>query len=176
MLRIFSSKKVITPGSFNSADGHYAVKCNVKANDGQLYFLEKQLLFVSRQPIVISLSEIHSVVFARVGGALPSARTFDLNIRMKGSADHATVFSALSRDEQEPIQTFLKNHKVRVKNEMEEIAAAEIEALGDDDSDDDDAMSVDSDRPRASAAKAAASGDEDEDSEGSSLASLTLAR
>jgi len=193
----------------NSHDGQAAVKCNLKANEGQLYFLEKALLFISKQPTLVMFSEISAVVLARyafsssssvvihpklklitirghsVGGALPSARTFDLNIRLKDSLSGNPIFSALNKEELTSITEFLSMKKIKVKNEMEELAAAEAEALGGalmDDSDDDDAMSVDSDeedkpKKRASAkdakgvnkAAAAQMGpDEDEDSEGTS--------
>ncbi|GAA5841007.1 hypothetical protein JCM5353_004872 [Sporobolomyces roseus] len=182
LFRVLTEKRVTTPGNYQSHDGQAAVKCNLKANEGQLYFLEKALLFISKQPTLVMFSEISAVVLARVGGALPSARTFDLNIRLKDSLSGNPIFSALNKEELTSITEFLGMKKIKVKNEMEELAAAEAEALGGalmDDSDDDDAMSVDSDeedkpKKRASAkdakgvnkAAAAQMGpDEDEDSE-----------
>ncbi|GAA5929678.1 hypothetical protein JCM3775_006519 [Rhodotorula graminis] len=167
LFRVLTEKKVITPGNFLSHDNHAAVKCNLKANEGQLYFLEKQLLFISKQPTLVSFSEISAVVLARVGGALPSARTFDLAIRLKDSTSSAPlVFSALSKEELSNITDFLQTKKIKVKNEMDELAAAEAEALGaavmESDSDD-DAMSVDEDKPvRRPGADAM---DEDDESE-----------
>lgn len=49
----------------HSHDGYSAVKCNLKANEGQLYFLEKQLLFISKQPTLVPHSDISAVIFAR---------------------------------------------------------------------------------------------------------------
>ncbi|BGP43577.1 FACT complex subunit [Rhodotorula kratochvilovae] len=166
LFRVLTQKKVITPGSFQSHEGHAAVKCNLKANEGQLYFLEKQLLFISKQPTLVSFSEISAVVLARVGGALPSARTFDLAIRLKdASSSQPLVFSALSKEELSNITDFLTLKKIKVKNEMDELAAAEAEALGaavsESSSDEDDAMSVDEDAPK----RALPGMDEDEDSE-----------
>ncbi|TNY23134.1 hypothetical protein DMC30DRAFT_450742 [Rhodotorula diobovata] len=182
LFRVLTQKKVITPGTFMSHDNHAAVKCNLKANEGQLYFLEKQLLFISKQPTLVSFSEISAVVLARVGGALPSARTFDLAIRLKDSSSSAPlVFSALSKEELTNITDFLTLKKIKVKNEMDELAAAEAEALGaaameSDSDDDDDAMSVDEDKPRARGAAAAGGDamDEDDESEGALLLSLPL--
>ncbi|GAA6017728.1 hypothetical protein JCM10207_000477 [Rhodosporidiobolus poonsookiae] len=177
LFRVLTQKKVITPGNFQSHDGQAAVKCNLKANEGQLYFLEKQLLFISKQPTLVSFSEISAVVLARVGGALPSARTFDLAIRLKDAASGSQplVFSALNKEELQNITDFLTMKKIKVKNEMEEMAAVEAEALGGASSDDDDAMSVDEDeddRPKRRAAGGAAAGgdmreEDDEDSEAS---------
>ncbi|GAA5833091.1 hypothetical protein JCM3766R1_001389 [Sporobolomyces carnicolor] len=177
LFRVLTGKRVITPGNYQSHEGQAAVKCNLKANEGQLYFLEKQLLFVSKQPTLVLFSEISAVILARVGGALPSARTFDLNIRLKDASSGNPVFSALNKEELTSITDFLAMKKIKVKNEMEELAAAEAEALGgalEDDSDE-DAMSVDSDddddRPKRKqgAGGAATIGqmnaDDDEDSE-----------
>ncbi|KAK4049309.1 FACT complex subunit [Microbotryomycetes sp. JL201] len=161
LFRVLTEKKIVTPGSFQSHDGQSAVKCNLKANEGHLYLLEKQLLFISKQPTLVPFSDIHSVIFARVGGALPSARTFDLAVRTKADSS-SIVFSALNKEELRAIEGFLTAKKLRVKNEMEELAAVEAAVLGDDDDDDDDDddMSVDED----SKAKTGLM-DEDEDSE-----------
>ncbi|KAM0755556.1 SSrecog-domain-containing protein [Meredithblackwellia eburnea MCA 4105] len=137
LFRVLAQKKVTTSGNFQSHEGQSAVKCNVKANEGQLYFLEKQLLFISKQPTLVLHSDIASVTFARVGGALISARTFDLSVRLKSDTDHSIIFSALNKEEQQAIDDFLRSKKIRVKNEMEELAAAEAAVLGDDDDDDD---------------------------------------
>jgi hypothetical protein len=129
-----------------------------------------------------SVADIFFLHFS-VGGALPSARTFDLNIRLKDSMSGNPVFSAVNKEELTSITEFLSMKKIKVKNEMEELAAAEAEALGGalaEDSDDDDAMSVDSDdddRPkkRQSAKQSGPTtlnqmaADDDEDSEGKSL-------
>ena len=161
--RVLTQKKVTTPGKYQSADGQSAVKCNVKANEGQLYLLEKQMLFISKQPVLVLFSEIAAVTFARVGGALPTARTFDLSIRLKASAGEApVVFSSLNKEELGPIEEFLRSKGIRVKNEMEELQQAEmamLNAAGSDD-DDDAAMSVDSDGD-----KGKIGGDMDDDSE-----------
>lgn len=83
-------------------------------------------------------------------------------MRLKGDTDHPIVFSALNKEELQSIDEFLRMKKVRVKNEMEELAAAEVAALGDDDDDDDDdAMDVDVAAPKGVLAE-----EDDEDSEG----------
>jgi hypothetical protein len=66
-LRGESTQKVLTfafPPA-HSHDGQAAVKCNLKANEGQLYFLERQLLFISKQPTLVSFNEISAIVLAR---------------------------------------------------------------------------------------------------------------
>ncbi|GAA5868438.1 hypothetical protein JCM3774_005379 [Rhodotorula dairenensis] len=179
LFRVLTQKKVVTPGSFQSHDGQAAVKCNLKANEGQLYFLERQLLFISKQPTLVSFNEISAIILARVGGALPSARTFDLSIRLKDSSAVAgggpLVFSAVSKEELQTITDFLSMKKIKLKNEMEELAQAEAAAL-DVSSDEDDAMASDDDdddesdggrsrRKKTTGAVDAMDLDEDEDSE-----------
>lgn len=103
-------------------------------------------------------TDISSVTFARsvactpfrsglirnknsVGGALPSARTFDLLIKLRSAATAENItFSAMQKEELEGIEDFLKMKKIRVKNEMEELAAAVDTALGQEDSDDEMAV------------------------------------
>lgn len=59
------SSLALTGSICRSHEGQAAVKCNLKANEGQLYFLEKQLLFVSKQPTLVLFSEISAVILAR---------------------------------------------------------------------------------------------------------------
>jgi len=132
-----AKKKIIFPQNFSSANGQAAVKCNMKANEGLLYFLDKYVLFISKQPILINLADLHSVKFARVGGALQSGRTFDLVITKKDEMD--LQFSSLSREEHPVIDTYFETKGKKIENEMnEDILSAAVAALSDDDDDDDD--------------------------------------
>ena len=66
---------------------------------------------------------------------MASAKTFDMRVVSKTEApDH--VFSAISKEEVEPISGFLQSKNVRLKNEMDE--AMEVDPITDDDIDDDD--------------------------------------
>jgi structure-specific recognition protein 1 len=144
----------------------------LKANEGHLYFLDKQLLFISKLPLLILFAEVSSVTFARSGGALPSSQKFDLVIKMKSTATTTenVMFTSVMKDELESIEEFLTMKKVRVKNEAEEVvAAAVVMALGSDDDEGDD------DSDAAPRGKKSAGGDlreeDDEDSEGTSSSS-----
>src|ERR1700730_4397819 len=53
--------------AFFSRDGHPGIKANLKATQGDLFMLEKYIFFVSKQPTLIELSDIHQCVFSRVG-------------------------------------------------------------------------------------------------------------
>ncbi|KAF8520735.1 SSrecog-domain-containing protein [Hysterangium stoloniferum] len=153
-----SGKKIIAASSsYESKNGLPGFKAHLKAVSGELYFLEKFFFFVSKQPTLIELSDIREVVFSRVGGALASARTFDLKIEQKVGPDY--TFTSIAREEHEGIETFLKAKKVRVSNEMgdgDAIMAAP------DDSSDDEMQSVASSGDEAPKPRL---GDNDEDSE-----------
>ncbi|KAH9454032.1 hypothetical protein Pst134EB_014128 [Puccinia striiformis f. sp. tritici] len=132
-----AKKKIIFPQNFTSSNGQTAVKCNMKANEGLLYFLEKYVLFISKQPILINLADLHSVKFARVGGALQSGRTFDLVITKKDEID--LQFSSLNREEHSVIESFFESKGKKIENEMnDDLLGAAVGPLSDDDDDDDD--------------------------------------
>ncbi|KNZ63247.1 hypothetical protein VP01_1168g3 [Puccinia sorghi] len=107
-----AKKKVIFPQNFSSANGQAAVKCNMKANEGLLYFLDKYVLFISKQPILINLADLHS----------------------KDEMD--LQFSSLSREEHPVIDTFFETKGKKIENEMnEDILNDESFHGGSDDSD-----------------------------------------
>ncbi|KAJ7758158.1 SSrecog-domain-containing protein [Mycena maculata] len=157
VFRALAKKKIIGSGSFQSRDGHPGIKVNLKAVQGDLFMLEKYIFFVSKQPVLIELSDIQQVVFSRVSQGTV-ARTFDLKIVTKSGPEY--MFVSINKEELEPTETYLKEKKIRIK-EIVPDAELVMAAVGDDD-DDDDMQSVDSDedkRPRIKSAK-----DDDEDS------------
>ncbi|KAJ6461995.1 SSrecog-domain-containing protein [Mycena vitilis] len=160
VFRALAKKKIIGSGSFQSRDGHPGIKVNLKAVQGDLFMLEKYIFFVSKQPVLIELSDIQQVVFSRVSQGTV-ARTFDLKIVTKSGPEY--MFVSINKEELEPTETYLKDKKIRIK-EIVPDAELVMAAVGDDD-DDDDMQSVDSDedkraRPRIKSAK----NDDDEDS------------
>lgn len=48
-----------------SAQGLNGIKANVKAIQGEVYFLDKGLLFIAKQPILIDFSKTESIAFSR---------------------------------------------------------------------------------------------------------------
>jgi structure-specific recognition protein 1 len=175
LFRVLSGQKLIAPGndSFESAtnSGNNCLKCNIKATDGLLYPLDKQLIWVSKQPIHIKYDEIHQVIFARVGGAVSSSKTFDLKVIQRSGPQH--VFQSLNREEHSALSKHFAARKVRVKNEMDEVETLK-DVLSDDD--DDEEMDDEEDTSRSKAKTSGGSSkrreaaadamDEDEDSEG----------
>ncbi|EPQ51062.1 SSrecog-domain-containing protein [Gloeophyllum trabeum ATCC 11539] len=115
VFRALSKKKIVGAGSFSSRDGHPGIKANLKAVQGDLFILEKYIFFVSKSPVLIELSDIHQVVFSRLGQGM-AARTFDIQIVTKSGPEY--TFTSINKEEHEPTETYLKDKKVRVKNEM----------------------------------------------------------
>lgn len=172
LFRVLSGQKLIAPGndSFESVtnSGNNCLKCNIKATEGLLYPLDKQLIWVSKQPIHIKYDDIHQVIFARVGGAVSSSKTFDLKVIQRSGPQH--VFQSLNREEHSALSKHFSARKVRVKNEMDE-----VEAMKDLMSEDEEDEEMDEDEEDASRAMAKSGSskqapadamDEDEDSEG----------
>lgn len=76
-----------------------------------------------------------------------------------------TVFSAISKEEVQPISAFLQSKNVRLKNEMDEVM--DIDPISDDDEEDDDvSIPSDDDRPKKGKDKkpARAAADDDDES------------
>ncbi|WFD00967.1 FACT complex subunit [Malassezia yamatoensis] len=148
LFRVLSHQKVNVPTGFTNSMGQESVRCNVKANDGTLYPLNKSLIWVSKQTILVPYSEIHQLVFSRVGGAIASAKTFDLRIETRHGGDH--TFQSIAREELDSLNNFFAERKLRIKNELADDSAAlkavddlldeddPVKALPDDDDDDDD--------------------------------------
>ena len=138
LFRVFSQQKVHVPTGFTNSTGQECVRCNVKANDGVLYPLNRGLIWVSKQPVLISYNDVHQFVFSRVGGAVASAKTFDMRVELSHGVDH--TFQSISREELDNLNHFFAERKLRVKNELTEeamgIKASVDELLGDDDDED----------------------------------------
>ncbi|KIK69671.1 hypothetical protein GYMLUDRAFT_34069 [Collybiopsis luxurians FD-317 M1] len=163
LFRALAQKKIIGSGSFQSRNGHPGIKANLKAIQGDLFMLEKYIFFVSKQPTLIELSDIHQAVFSRVGSSMgaAAARTFDLKIVTKSGPEY--TFSSINKEEHEPTESYLKDKKIRIKNEMVPDADLLMAAAVGDDDDDEDMASVVSDdsAPR----RKPAAGLDDDDSE-----------
>ncbi|EKM51652.1 uncharacterized protein PHACADRAFT_177070 [Phanerochaete carnosa HHB-10118-sp] len=159
VFRALSGRKIIGAGSFQSRDGHPALKANLKAVQGDLFLLEKYIFFVSKTPTLIDLSDIHQIVFSRLGAGVgaTAARTFDLKIVTKSGPEF--TFTSINKEEHEVTEEYLKEKKVKVKNEM-----MEGELIMGVDDDDDEMQSVVSDGEEAPKPRTGGL-DDDEDSE-----------
>ncbi|TIA71594.1 hypothetical protein E3P77_02172 [Wallemia ichthyophaga] len=159
VFRGLSGKDITTPKTFKSYNNQPAIKCNVKANQGDLYVMEKSLLFMTKQPIYIPFNDIQSAQFSRVGGAISSSRTFDLRVVQRSGTEN--VFSGINREEHEPLEEYLSSRKIKTKNSLNEnMIGAPLQAAVDSDSDMDDG-----DKSARKQPTATAGGGEDEESE-----------
>ncbi|KAK9811520.1 hypothetical protein WJX72_005220 [[Myrmecia] bisecta] len=116
-LRGLSSAKLTKPGAFRTADGvGYALRCSFKADDGYLYPLERAFFYVHKPPTLLVHDEIESVEFMRQGGGVlaASAKTFDLNIRLKNEQEY--LFRGIQKSEWTNLFNFIHAKKLRVEN------------------------------------------------------------
>ncbi|KAG9050103.1 FACT complex subunit [Tulasnella sp. UAMH 9824] len=134
VFRGLSGRKMIGLGSFASRDNQPGIKANMRAVTGELYFLEKSLIFVAKQATVIDYADIHQIVFSRSEHSIASARTFDIGVVTKCGPVSKVAFTSINKEEFEPVEDFLKAKKMRTKNEINVLA---FTALDDDDSDED---------------------------------------
>lgn len=128
--------------------------------------LEKYIFFVSKQPSLIELSDIHQVVFSRVGSSMgaAAARTFDLRIVTKSGPEY--TFSSINKEEHETTETYLKDKKIRIKNEMVPDADLLLAAAVDDDDDDMQSVSSENSVPRV---KIPRGSDDDSETDGKQI-------
>ena len=127
-----TGKRLIQPSSdFTSHHQMSGVKCSIKANEGHLFCLDRAFLFVPKPATYISFDHIASVTMSRVGGAVSASRTFDISVTLKnGAGEHQ--FSNINREEQQPLESFLKIKNIKTKNEMDGDGGMLAAALADD--------------------------------------------
>jgi len=126
--------------------------------------LEKYVFFVSKQPVLIELVDVHQVIFSRLGQGMgaSASRSFDLKITTKSGPEY--VFSSIIKEEKNGVEAYLTERKVRVKNEK--VPEEEIVMVGDDEEDEEMAsIASGSDADRAKPKKSAGA-DLDSEEEG----------
>jgi structure-specific recognition protein 1 len=119
--KVIAKKKVFIPGKFSNANQQSCVKCALRANEGLLYPLEKQFVFIHKPPILIRFNEVESVEFQRYAGGQGSTRNFDLSVTLKSSASLGTnqqeyIFSGIDRSDYSSLYNFLSGKNIRIKN------------------------------------------------------------
>lgn len=105
--------------------------------------LERYLFFVSKSPLLIDLNDIYQVIFSRVGAGTSGAagRTFDLKVTTKSGPEH--TFTSINKSEHEVTEAYLRDKRVKVKNEM--VPDADLLLAAVDDDDDEEMASISSD-------------------------------
>lgn len=127
--------------------------------------LEKYIFFVSKQPLLVALDDLHQVYFSRVGASMGAnaARTFDLRLVQQNGPEY--TFTSIQKEEKDAVENYLKDKKIKIKNEMVPDAQLITQADLDDDDDDMDSRSENSDKP----AKKANFDDDDSETDGASF-------
>ncbi|WBW72447.1 histone H2A-H2B chaperone, FACT complex subunit Pob3 [Schizosaccharomyces osmophilus] len=133
-----TNRKVITPSNYMSHHGHAAVKCSFKANEGQLYILDKYLLFIPKPTILITVADLARVTLSRVGMSVSASRTFDLTFSLRSGTSYQ--FSNINREEQNAIVRYLESKHVKIHNDLADEAQQSLlnAALADDDEEEGD--------------------------------------
>ena len=118
LFRGLAGQKIVVPGGFKSViTGHPAIKCTIKANEGALYPLEKNFLFLPKPTLLIPHSDLAQCVFSRIGGP-GNPRSFDFKITLRSNAtDH--LFSNISKEELDNLIEFLRAKQIPFTTEEE---------------------------------------------------------
>ncbi|KAG7531317.1 hypothetical protein FFLO_04438 [Filobasidium floriforme] len=153
------AKKPITgPGDFRSSADLGCIKCNVKAMQGELHFLDKSMLFVAKTPILVDYNRITKANISRVAGVL---RSFDITVKLSTELEH--TFTSVNKDEYKHVKEYLTSKKVRVHEIGEDTSRRALEAL--DLGSEEELDDSDEDRRGKTKSQGRREGDEDEDSE-----------
>jgi structure-specific recognition protein 1 len=117
--KVIAKKKVFIPGKFSNANQQPCVKCALRANEGLLYPLEKQFVFIHKPPVLIRFNEVESVEFERYAGGQGSTRNFDLRVTLKANSlagQNEYTFSGIDRSDYTGLYDFLSKKSIRIKN------------------------------------------------------------
>mmetsp|Transcript_18496 Transcript_18496/g.26118 ORF Transcript_18496/g.26118 Transcript_18496/m.26118 type:complete len:953 (+) Transcript_18496:319-3177(+) len=122
--KVIARKKVFVPGKFANASQQACVKCALRANEGHLYPLEKQFIFIHKPPVLIRFDEVESVEFQRYAGGVGSTRNFDLCVTLASAASSQQqtkeyTFSGIDRSDYAGLYNFLSTKRIRIKNLQE---------------------------------------------------------
>ncbi|KAF2435509.1 FACT complex subunit pob3 [Tothia fuscella] len=123
-----SGKKIMSPSKdFQSHHKQSGVKCSIKANEGNLYCMDKSFMFIPKPATYVAFDHIQSITMSRVGGNMAASRTFDINILLKnGQGEYQ--FSNINREEQQPLEDFFRLKGIKTKNEMADDSGALLAA------------------------------------------------
>jgi structure-specific recognition protein 1 len=143
LFRVLAGQKIIVPGgSFKSSFGPSScLKCAYKANEGLLYNLEKNFLFLTKPTILIPHSDISHIGLMRCDSAISfkNPRSFDIKIGLKSGVVTEYPFSNLMKDELENFVDYLKIKEISFSmNSQEDRIRGSRESEDDSDSDESD--------------------------------------
>ena len=151
IFKVVTQTPVYIPKAFKSIRNDDCIKCNYRINEGFLYPLAKQFIFINKPCIVIEFKDVEIVEFTR--NEQSATKTFDIKISVKPAHDNGIAsetvydFKGIEKAEYEVLKSFLTTRKDLKIHESESIESMnkkvlnEIDqsmAMDDDDSDDED--------------------------------------
>lgn len=119
LFRLLAAQKIIVPGSFRGSTDSNSFKCAFKANEGFLYPLERNFLFLPKPVTLIPHADIAHVEFARIGPGLANPRSFDVKFFLKSGQDIS--FSNIAKEEHLSLEGFLRAKNIEFRSKEEEI-------------------------------------------------------
>lgn len=175
--KVITKKKVFIPGKFANANQQACVKCALRANEGHLYPLEKQFIFIHKPAVLIRFDEIESVEFQRYAGGQGSTRNFDLSVTLQSTpGDNLSAkeytFSGIDKTNYSALYSFLSGKKIKIKN-IEEAGGEDEPTRGApmynemDEDDEEESDDEDYDQKQASESESDDMSDDDDDDMGS---------
>jgi structure-specific recognition protein 1 len=118
--KVIAREKVFIPGKFANSNQQACLNCSVRVNEGLLYALRKQFVFIHKPPILVRFNEVDSVEFQRYAGGQGSTRNFDLCVNLKQSVVGKSVkdytLSGIDRADYAGLCSFLSGKKIPIKN------------------------------------------------------------
>lgn len=94
LFKMIMGVNIIIPGNFKTSQGHASLKCSVGNQEGNLFLMNKSMIFINKPVIYIRISDVARVEFQRVAGRL-NMRGFDFEIVLKSGV--TTVFSGADK-------------------------------------------------------------------------------
>jgi structure-specific recognition protein 1 len=159
LFKMIMGVNIIIPGNFKTSQGHASLKCCVGNQDGNLFLMNKSMIFINKPVIYIRLSDVARVEFQRVAGRL-NMRGFDFEVVLKSGV--STVFSGADKRDLDQVKEYFEKSEVEVKtiNEEDKIDAQvsdededEADSIltggredGDEEEDDDDFVAPDDEK------------------------------
>lgn len=120
VFKALTDRKVLVPGmNFSSKIGGSCVRCNLKANDGYLYCMEKSFFFVKKPLMYIRHTDIQELSFERLSNSSTGSKSFDLRIVTNEEKNNEHIFSGIQRDEYQNLFNFLKDKKLNLTTQFE---------------------------------------------------------
>ncbi|KAL5722623.1 hypothetical protein ACHQM5_006124 [Ranunculus cassubicifolius] len=113
ILRRLSGVKVTRPGNFLSREKGFAVKSSLRTDDGVLFPLEKEFLFLPKPTLILN-DEIAYVEFESHGAAGASMQYFDLVLKLKTEQEY--IFQNIQKREYNNLVTFINGKGLKIMN------------------------------------------------------------